>query len=140
MGERLCVLTLVVDLQASTNGHASNGAMGYANGSGNGNVAHVLPASQQIFSMSCEAYRAEHGLVVQGQSVPAPLQTFEAAGFSENIMSEVYSSYRRLHGRLLARGERAGVGWPSQPVRLEAMARLPALEDRMGVLLSARAC
>ena len=128
----------MVDLQASTNGHASNGSMAHANG--NGNAAHILPASQQSFAMSCEAYRAEHQLIVQGDRVPAPLQTFEAAGFSGNIMDEVYTPDRMPYACLLARGQRAGVGWPSQPVGIDAMARLPASEARMAVLSTVRAC
>lgn len=108
--------------------------------SGNGNAAHSLPASQQSFTMSCESYRAEHTLVVQGDRVPAPLQTFEAAGFSSSIMDEVYTSDQKLHACLLARGQRAGVGWLSQPVGIEAMARLPALGERMAVLSNVRAC
>lgn len=129
----------VEDLQASSNGHNGHGAMAYS-ANGNGNVAHTLPAGQQSFSMSCEAYRAEHGLVVQGGSVPEPLQTFEAAGFSSNIMDEVYTSVRKLHSCPLARWQCAGVGWLTQPVGIEAMARLPAFEERTTVLLSARAC
>ena len=127
-----------LDLQGGTNGYASNGGMAHANGNGNASLA--LPASQQSFSMSCEAYRAEHQLIVQGDRVPVPLQTFEAAGFSSSIMDEVYTPDRMLHASLLARGERAGVGWPSQPVGIEAMARLPACEARMAVLSTVRAC
>lgn len=119
-----------VDLQASTNGYAANGAVSHANGHTNGNAAHVLPSGQQNFTMSCAAYRAEHGLVVQGDSVPEPLQTFEAAGFSSNVMDEVFTSDRKLHGRLLARWQGAGAGCLTQPVGIEAMARFPATEER----------
>ncbi len=52
---------------------------------------HVPPAGRQNFQMTCEEYRREHGLVVQGASVPDPLQTFESVGFPSNIMDEVYS-------------------------------------------------
>ena len=55
----------------------------------NGGAKHTLPAGEQNFRMSTEAYRAEHGLVVQGERVPAPLQTFESVGFPNNIMDEV---------------------------------------------------
>jgi ATP-dependent RNA helicase DDX5/DBP2 len=76
-------------VQAGTNG-LSNGAAPYANG----HAKHVLPASEQSFALTAEQYRAEHGLVVQGDRVPDPLQTFESAGFSSNIMDEVL--YNRL--------------------------------------------
>jgi len=52
---------------------------------------HVPPAGRQNFAKSCDEYRAEHGLVVQGASVPDPLQTFESVGFPPNIMDEVPS-------------------------------------------------
>lgn len=39
--------------------------------------------------MSTQAYRAEHGLVVEGDNVPDPLQSFDSAGFSAPIMDEV---------------------------------------------------
>lgn len=72
--------------------------------------------------------------------MPAPLQTFEAAGFSGSIMDEVYTPDRMPHACQLARGQRAGVDWPSQPVGIEAMARLPACGARMAVLSTVRAC
>ena len=71
-----------------------------ANGNGNYAAAapyeapsrHQLPAGRQDFAMSADAYRREHGLVVQGASVPDPLQTFESVGFPHNIMDEVASA------------------------------------------------
>lgn len=48
--------------------------------------------------MSTEAYRAEHGLVVEGEGVPDPLQSFESAGFSGPIMDEVqYFAQHSIH-------------------------------------------
>ncbi len=73
----------------SSNGH-SNGVAAPANG----HAKHVIPAAGQNFTMSMEQYRAEHGLVVQGDRVPDPLQTFESVGFTSNIMDEVL--YHRL--------------------------------------------
>ena len=75
-------------------------ALQAANGNGNYAAAapyeaptrHRPPAGRQNFAMSCDAYRREHGLVVQGASVPDPLQTFESVGFPSNIMDEVSSA------------------------------------------------
>lgn len=43
--------------------------------------------------MSASEYRKQHDLTVQGQGpqdvVPEPLQTFEAAGFPPDILSQV---------------------------------------------------
>ena len=40
--------------------------------------------------MSPDDYRREHDLVVQGQAVPEPIQSFDAAGFTAGIMDEVH--------------------------------------------------
>ena len=101
------------------------------NGHTNGNAAHVLPSGQQNFTMSCAAYRAEHGLVVQGDSVPEPLQTFEGRGASQ---ATSWTRYLRqtesCMAALLARWQGAGAGCLTQPVGIEAMARFPATEER----------
>ncbi|BDA41823.1 DEAD-box ATP-dependent RNA helicase 14 [Coccomyxa sp. Obi] len=68
----------------SSNGH-THGAAPLANG----HAKHVLPAGGQNFTMSTEQYRAEHSLVVQGDRVPDPLQTFESVGFASSIMDEI---------------------------------------------------
>ena len=39
--------------------------------------------------MSAQAYRQQHGLLVQGRDVPDPFQTFESAGFGRDILAEV---------------------------------------------------
>ncbi|EIE25575.1 DEAD-domain-containing protein [Coccomyxa subellipsoidea C-169] len=75
---------LSCDMVPSSNGH-SNGVAAPANG----HAKHVIPAAGQNFTMSMEQYRAEHGLVVQGDRVPDPLQTFESVGFTSNIMDEI---------------------------------------------------
>lgn len=80
----LLLINCLLVLQASSNG-LSNGPAPYTNG----HAKHVLPAIEQNFALTAEQYRAEHSLVVQGDRVPDPLQTFESAGFSSNIMDEV---------------------------------------------------
>lgn len=50
----------------------------------------AVPAARQHFTASAEAYRAEHTLIVQGENVPDPLQSFDSAGFSAPIMDEVF--------------------------------------------------
>lgn len=40
--------------------------------------------------MSSDDYRRKHDLIVQGQAVPEPLQSFDAAGFTSGIMDEVH--------------------------------------------------
>ena len=52
----------------------------------------MVPAGRQNFALSVDEYRREHGLVVQGASVPDPLQTFDSVGFPPNIMDEVSSA------------------------------------------------
>ena len=49
----------------------------------------AVPAARQHFAASADAYRAEHTLIVQGDNVPDPLQSFDSAGFSAPIMDEV---------------------------------------------------
>ncbi len=89
---------------------ASNGAApaSYSNGG----AKHTLPAGEQSFTLSTEQYRAEHGLVVQGDRVPPPLQTFESVGFASVIMDEVlHSASSRRCARALARA------WLPSPLR-----------------------
>lgn len=49
----------------------------------------AVPAARQHFAASADAYRAEHTLIVQGDNVPDPLQSFDSANFSAPIMDEV---------------------------------------------------
>lgn len=65
----------------------------------NGGAKHTLPAGEQSFNLSTEQYRAEHGLVVQGDRVPPPLQTFESVGFPSLIMDEVLHNDSRHFAR-----------------------------------------
>ena len=70
-------------------GHAAPAqANGHAHGAGQYGAA--VPAARQNFAATADAYRAEHGLIVQGEGVPDPLQSFESAGFSAPIMDEVF--------------------------------------------------
>ena len=42
--------------------------------------------------MSADDYRSKHDLIVQGQGVPDPIQSFDATGFQPGIMDEVHYS------------------------------------------------
>ena len=79
----------------------ANGYGGYAApapANGHSNHYGSVPSARQNFSMSTEAYRAEHGLVVEGEGVPDPLQSFDSAGFSGPIMDEVqYFAQHSIH-------------------------------------------
>ena len=71
------------------NGHSN----GYANGgytaNGTSNGYHKAPA-QPAYDLTPEEYRSKHDLVVLGDSVPDPIQSFDAAGFTPDIMDEVF--------------------------------------------------
>ena len=58
-----------------------------ANGHANGYASNGV--SRSNFAMSAQAYRQQHGLLVQGRDVPDPFQTFESAGFGRDILAEV---------------------------------------------------
>ena len=75
-----------VFLQA--NGYGGGYAAPAAHANGHSNHYGERP-TQGNFAQSADGYRAEHGLVVEGEGVPDPLQTFESAGFSAPIMDEV---------------------------------------------------
>ncbi len=93
------------------NGMSNGGGAAPASYS-NGGAKHTLPAGEQNFRMSTEAYRAEHGLVVQGDRVPPPLQTFESVGFPNNIMDEVLHSGPTQSVWLAAAAHAAAAGLP----------------------------
>lgn len=57
---------------------------GYANG------AAVVASRGSRAALSSDDYRRKHDLIVQGQAVPEPLQSFDAAGFTSGIMDEVH--------------------------------------------------
>lgn len=78
----------------------ANGYGGYAapaQTNGHSNHYGAVPSSTQNFALSTQAYRAEHGLIVEGDNVPDPLQSFDSAGFSAPIMDEVYQSITAKH-------------------------------------------
>ena len=50
----------------------------------------MMSARGSRAAMSADDYRRKHDLVVQGQGVPEPIQSFDAAGFAPGIMDEVY--------------------------------------------------
>ena len=86
------LLSALCLLLQQANGYAgSYAAPAQANGHahGSGHYAAAAPSSRQNFAQSADAYRAEHSLVVQGDSVPDPLQSFESAGFPAPVMDEV---------------------------------------------------
>ena len=91
------------------NGMSNGGGAAPASYS-NGGAKHTLPAGEQNFRMSTEAYRAEHGLVVQGDRVPPPLQTFEAVGFPPTSGTRSCTAPR----------PKAGGGPPLPPQRRQA--------------------
>ena len=72
------------------NGYGGYSAPAQVNGAAHAaNHYGAVPAAQQHFAASADAYRAEHTLIVQGDNVPDPLQSFDSAGFSAPIMDEV---------------------------------------------------
>ncbi|KAA6428079.1 MAG: RNA helicase DRH1 [Trebouxia sp. A1-2] len=72
------------------NGYGAYGAPVQTNGHAHAaNAYGAVPAARQNFASSTEAYRAEHGLIVQGEGVPDPLQSFDSANFSPAIMDEI---------------------------------------------------
>ncbi len=78
-------------MQPAANGHAYGAAAdygrpdnGYANGAG------MSSARGSRAAMSSDDYRRKHDLIVQGQAVPEPFQSFEAAAFAPGIMDEVH--------------------------------------------------
>ncbi len=74
------------------NGYGAYGAPAQTNGHAHtANAYGAAPAARQNFASSTEAYRAEHGLIIQGEGVPDPLQSFDSANFSPAIMDEVFS-------------------------------------------------
>ena len=87
---------------------ASNGYNGHAAGNGQSTdpyaaVAHpssysahassnaAPPAASGNYAMTADEYRQKHDLIVQGYNCPDPVQTFEGAGFSRDILDEVSS-------------------------------------------------
>ena len=58
----------------------------------NGNA--YPPATDAAYELSADEYRRKHDLTVQGDSCPDPIQTFEGAGFTADIMDEVLSGQR----------------------------------------------
>ncbi len=73
------------DNYGSSNGH---GGGGYA---ATGAVATGMtgkPVNTDGF-MSASDYRRQHDIIVQGDNVPDPLQTFESVGFPPDILDEV---------------------------------------------------
>lgn len=68
-------------VQAS-NGHSSNGYVTHG----------VAQPSAGAGDMNPEEYRREHDLTVMGDNVPPPIQSFEAAGFTPDILDEVPST------------------------------------------------
>ena len=49
------------------------------------------PAASGNYAMTADEYRQKHDLIAQGDNCPDPVQTFEGAGFSRDILDEVSS-------------------------------------------------
>lgn len=92
LAARICSNWSSLFLQA--NGYGGGyGAPAQVNGAAHAaNHYGATPAARQNFAASADAYRAEHTLIVQGDNVPDPLQSFDSAGFSGPIMDEVFSN------------------------------------------------
>lgn len=71
------------------NGYGSygNGHQAAGNGYGQSN-AYPEPRGGN-FDLSADEYRRQHDLTVMGDNVPEPFQTFESAGFTQDILDEV---------------------------------------------------
>ena len=82
-----------------SNGYATQGTSnGYAQESygPQGGVA--------TYTLSAEEYRAKHDLTVLGDNAPDPIQDFQSAGFTPDILDEVLKPaqpFQRLHSQLL---------------------------------------
>ncbi|KAG1347019.1 ATP-dependent RNA helicase-like protein DB10 [Cocos nucifera] len=50
------------------------------------------PSSDGGGSLSVEAYRCQHEIIVTGDDVPAPYMTFETAGFPPEILKEIHNA------------------------------------------------
>ncbi len=88
----LCPVLTPALSTVQANGYGAYGAPVQTNGHAHAaNAYGAVPAARQNFASSTEAYRAEHGLIVQGEGVPDPLQSFDSANFSPAIMDEVFS-------------------------------------------------
>ncbi|KAK9819794.1 hypothetical protein WJX72_002458 [[Myrmecia] bisecta] len=74
---------------------AANGHTSHQNGASTASVNAPIRASAATtaargnYDMSASAYRAQHDLVVMGDRVPDPIQSFEAVGFTSDIMDEI---------------------------------------------------
>lgn len=78
---------------ASYNGHGSSN--GYAQPSYGGQTS-------ANYSLSAEEYRQKHDLTVQGDGAPDPIQDFESAGFTSDILDEVALKLQQFPSLLVA--------------------------------------
>ena len=68
-----------------TNGYGGHGAS-------NGHAQHqsyAPSAAAGTYALSAEEYKAKHDLTVIGDNAPDPIQDFQSAGFTHDILDEV---------------------------------------------------
>ena len=68
----------------SNGGYDSHGAS-----NGYGQQAYGPQGGVATYALSAEEYRAKHDLTIMGDNAPDPIQDFQSAGFTPDILDEV---------------------------------------------------